>query len=63
MYLNSVGALLWKRFVQKLYLRMKGLDFYVQKMPPSLIHIRGQMSMYVDICNKINFSWGSLLES
>jgi len=47
--MNSVGAILRGRFVQKLYLRMKGLDFYVQTMPPSPVHIRGQMSMYVDI--------------
>jgi len=31
---------------------MKGLNFYVQKMPHTLDHIRGQMSKYVDICKK-----------
>jgi len=60
--MNSVGVLLRRRFEQKVYFRMKGLDFYVQKMPPTPVHIRGQM--YVDICKKNhNLFWGSLLGS
>jgi len=28
---------------------MNGLDFNMPKMPPTPVHIRGQMSMYVEI--------------
>jgi len=53
MSLNSVGALLRRRFEQKIVFENERIGFLRAKNGTSTpVHIHEQMSTYVDICEK-----------